>query len=73
MQAPKERNPTHKSHQQWRITNRSQTTADVGDQENEKHHDVASVFSPGIHFDHRTHHQHTGAGSSDTAGKQGSD
>ena len=36
MQAPKERNPTHKSHQQWRISYRCQTAADIGYKENEK-------------------------------------
>ena len=73
MQAPEERNPTHKSHQQWRIADRRQTAADVGDQENKEHHNVASALSPGVHLDHRAHHQHAGAGGSNPAGKQGSD
>ena len=72
VQAPEERNPSHESHQKWRITDRCQAATHVGHHKDEKDHNVAFSLSPGIHFDHRTHHQHTGSGGSNTAGKQSS-
>ena len=34
-----------------------------------KHHDVAAVPPPGVHFDHRTDHEHAGPGGADPAGQ----
>ena len=68
MQAPEERNTSHKAHQKRRISDRSQAAAHVGYHEDKEYHDMAFSFSPGIHLDHWTDHQHTGTCCSDTAG-----
>ena len=72
MKAPEKRNSSHEAHQKRRITDRCQAATHVGYHKDEKDHDMTLSLSPGIHFDHRTDHQHAGSGSSDTAGKQGS-
>lgn len=70
-QGPEEGNAPGKSHQQRRISDGSQTAADVGDEEDEEHHDVTAALAPGVHLDDGTDHQHTGAGGADAAGHQG--
>lgn len=42
----------------------------LGDQEDDEDHNVAFSFSPGIHLDDRTDHQHAGAGRPNPAGQQ---
>ena len=66
-QTPGKWNSSHKSHQKWRITDWCQTSTHIGNQENEKDHNMTLISSPGIHLNHRTHQKHTCTSCTDTA------
>ena len=72
-EAPEEGDATHKAHEKRRIPQGRQAAADVGDQKDEKDHDMALSPSPGVHLQHRPDHQHGGTGGADHAGQQGPD
>lgn len=73
MEGPRERNAALEAHEQGRITEGCQAATYVGDEENEKHHEVYFIFAPGIGPDEGTDHQHSSPGRTDPAGQEGAD
>ena len=58
----------HKSHQQWRISYRCQTSSDIGYQKNKEHNDLRLSGTPFICTDQRTNPNHAGTRRTNPAG-----
>ncbi len=68
LRGPEKSDAAQKADEQRRIAKRRQRAANVGDQEDEKDHDVRIVLAGGVGADQRPDQNHRGAGGADDAG-----
>ncbi len=68
LRGPEEIDPAQEANEQWRIAERRQRAADIGDQENEEDDDMGIAGAFGIGADQRPDQDHRRAGGADDAG-----
>ena len=73
MEGPGKGDAALEAHEQGRVAERRQASADVGNEEDEEHDDVDFFLPPGVSLDDRPDHEHGCAGRADPAGQDGAD
>ena len=73
LRRPEKIHALEEAEEQRRVAERRERAADIGDQEDEEHHDMHVVLSIVIGAKHGAYHHHRRAGGPDQAGENGAD